>query len=174
MKIPTELALPPSDFEAALKLLVADQPPSHAPALKSDNQSGSDSERKLEELLRKMASKTASIATSLWRMRKRVEDPVARETKESLNKDEVRKLCRDIESISIALEEMGFSVRDRTGEQFDYGLPEKVIDAKPQTGITKERVAETLRPSVYWSTAYWKDTLVQKGEVIIHTPASNS
>lgn len=49
-------------------------------------------------------------------------------------------------------------------------MPEKVVDAKSQPGITKERVAETLRPTVTWTTEFWKNTMIQKGEVIINTP----
>ena len=65
---------------------------------------------------------------------------------------------------------MGLTIRDRTGQSFDYGMPEKVIDAKPQPGITKERVFETLRPTVTWTTNFWKEAMIQKGEVIIQTP----
>ena len=44
-------------------------------------------------------------------------------------------------------------VKDRTGEAFDYGLPEKVVTAQPQPGLTREIIIETIRPTIYWNDA---------------------
>ena len=105
-------------------------------------------------------------------MQKRVMDSATSEIRDTFDESDGRKLGRDIQSLLALLADMGITIRDRTGQSFDYGMPEKVIDAKPQPGITKERVAETLRPTVTWTTHFFKEAMIQKGEVIIQTPVA--
>ena len=57
-------------------------------------------------------------------------------------------------------------IKDHTGEIFDYGLPLNVVTTQPSPGITKERVLETLKPTIYW-----QEQMIQMGEVVIATPA---
>ena len=64
-----------------------------------------------------------------------------------------------------SLSGIGMEVKDRTGEAFDYGLPEKVLTAQPQPGLTREIIIETVRPTIYWNTQ-----IAQPGEVVIGTP----
>jgi hypothetical protein len=105
-----------------------------------------------------------SIATAVWRIRSRVEDSTG-ETKEDISKDDLKKMKRYLDTIFHSLSGVGIEIRDRTGEAFDYGLPEKVVTAQSQSGISKEQILETLRPTIYWS-----NQIVQQGEVVIATP----
>jgi len=102
------------------------------------------------------------IATQAWKLKVRMLDPATQEARE-----EHRKLYRHVESILDSLNEIGLQLRDRTNEAFDYGLPEKVIGTQPTPGITKERVIETIKPSIYW-----EQHLLQVGEVVVATPVS--
>lgn len=106
------------------------------------------------------ARSIAIIATNAWRAKGRMIDPTTGEVK-----DDLKRICRHIESILESLVEMGIEIKDRTGEPFDYGLPEKVITTQPKEGISKEHVLETIKPTVYW-----KAHIIQHGEVVIAAP----
>jgi hypothetical protein len=112
---------------------------------------------------------TITVATNAWRLRTRLIDRHSGEIKEDVSKEDVKKMARYIESIYEAFAEIGIEIKDRTGEAFDYGLPEKVVTAQPQEGLTRERIIETLRPTIYW-----KEKLAQQGEVTIATPIEAS
>ena len=111
----------------------------------------------------------AAVATNAWKLRARLVDGKSGEPRDDLKKEDIRKLARHVEAIFESLSQIELEVKDRTGEPFDYGLPEKVITTQPQPGLKKEQIIETLRPSIYWNKQ-----LVQQGEVVIATPASIS
>ncbi len=106
-----------------------------------------------------------SIATQSWRIRTRVLDSLTGEPKEELSRDEIKKVARYVESIYDCFKQIEIEIKDRTGEHFDYGLPEKVVTAIPQESLQKETVLETIRPTIYWN-----NQIAQQGEVIIATP----
>lgn len=106
-----------------------------------------------------------TIATNAWKMQGRVIDGQTKEPREEIKKDEVKKMIRHIEAIFEALLALGIEVRDRTGEAFDYGLPDKIVASSPQSGLTKELIVETIRPTIYC-----QNQLLQTGEVVIATP----
>jgi len=110
-----------------------------------------------------------SSATNIWRVRSRITVPETAETKQEISQDDLKKLSRYVDSIVESLVSIGIEIKDRTGEPFDYGLPEKVITAEPQAGISKEIVRETIRPTIYWG-----NQIVQQGEVVIATPIESS
>jgi hypothetical protein len=115
------------------------------------------------------AKATITVATNVWRLRTRLIDRHSGEVREDVSKEDVKKMARYIESIYEAFADIGIEIKDRTGEAFDYGLPEKVVTAQPQEGLTRERITETLRPTIYW-----KEKLAQQGEVVIATPIAAS
>jgi len=78
---------------------------------------------------------------------------------------ERKRLERNLESILVGLESFGVRVKDHTGEAYDYGQALKVVAAQPQDGIEREVVTETIRPTVYW-----REHIIQRGEVVIATP----
>lgn len=171
MKIPHELGLPSNaivlgDLQQLVRL-ISEQNNDTAKRKKGGSTAAAD---KTNDILLKLAQHLAALATTAWRMQRRIVDSETQEPKASLGEGDTRKLFRDLQTFLGTLADMGITIRDRAGEPFDYGMPEKVVDAKSQPGITKERVAETLRPTVTWTTEFWKNTMIQKGEVIINTP----
>jgi len=109
-----------------------------------------------------------AVVINIWRIKSRLIDPHSKESKDELAKEDVKKIIRYLESINDSFTQLGIEVIDRTGESFDYGLPEKVITAKPQEGIIKELVLETLRPTVKWKHQIFP------GEVEIATPLTKT
>ena len=104
----------------------------------------------------------ADLATACWRAKKRA-------GKAAEQHEELRRIVRDLDSAFDVLRAVGFDVKDYTGEAFDYGLPLKVITTQPVNGLQKERVIETIKPTIFW-----KEHIVQVGEVIIETPTDNN
>jgi hypothetical protein len=103
----------------------------------------------------------ADIATNAWKAQVRLKQWPADESSA-----ERRRLERNVDAIVLSLYEFGVRVKDHTGESYDYGQAIKVVAAQPQAGIEREVVIETIRPSVLWG-----EHLVQRGEVVIATPA---
>lgn len=120
---------------------------------------------KTEVLPERPAKVLLSIATNAWRIRTRLTDSTTREPREEMGTDDLKKVVRYLDSMFESLSGIGMEVKDRTGEAFDYGLPEKVVAAQPQAGLSKEIVLETLRPTIYFGRQ-----IAQQGEVVIGTP----
>jgi hypothetical protein len=107
------------------------------------------------------AKAVAEIATHAWKSQTKMTEPETKETK-----NEYKSVYRHIESILEGLKDMGVEIQDHTGAPFDYGLPLKVVTTQPTQGISKERVIETFKPTIYWH-----GQIIQMGEVVIATPA---
>jgi hypothetical protein len=103
----------------------------------------------------------ATIATNAWKAKTKMLDSATGEVR-----DDMKRVYRHIEGIMDSLEEMGIEVKDHTGDTFDYGLLLKVVTTQPTPGITKEKVIETIKPTVYCQ----KTSIIQRGEVVIATP----
>jgi hypothetical protein len=165
MKIPEELVLPSPDWPDAHELARE-----LAKQLSSHGQTGlGDAKIVVEVISPSLAKPILSLATSAWRLRGKVIDPLSNEINEDISKDDLKKMARYLEAIYAALAEIGIAIKDRRGEAFDYGLPEKVVAAEPQEGLSREQIVETVRPTIYWN-----EKLVQQGEVIIATPIETS
>lgn len=102
----------------------------------------------------------ADVATNAWKGQLRLATWPGEELPA-----ERKRLARNFESILSSLEGFGVRVKDHTGETYDYGQALKVVASQPQGGIAKEVVTETIRPTVYW-----RDQIIQRGEVVIATP----
>lgn len=162
MKPPPELKIPqpefPTGFELARDL---------AKSLAEENKAKAEKSQEIktvEVLPAAFAKEILAVVTNIWRLKLRLMDPHSKEQKEELGKEDVKKIVRYLESINDSFTQLGIEVIDRTGESFDYGLPEKVVTAKPQEGISKELVLETLRPTIKWKNHIFP------GEVEIATP----
>lgn len=103
----------------------------------------------------------ADIATNVWKAKAKMLDSSG-ETRE-----EMKRVYRHVEGVLESFKEIGLEVKDHTGDAFDYGLPLNVVTTQPTQGITKESVIETIKPTVYW-----QKQILQRGEVVIATPAS--
>lgn len=102
----------------------------------------------------------ADIATELWRLRDKMRQPG---TDQPLA--EMRRAYRSFESAWDALMEAGVTIEEHTNSLFVAGLSLRVLAFQPTPGIARETVIQTLRPSVYY-----KQQLIQAGEVIVGTP----
>jgi hypothetical protein len=103
----------------------------------------------------------AVIATNAWKAKARMLDPASGEVR-----DDMKRVYRHIEAIFQAFGDMGLEIKDHTGDPFDYGLPLHVVTTQPTPGLTTERVLETIKPTIYWQRQ-----VLQRGEVVIATPA---
>lgn len=104
----------------------------------------------------------ADVATSLWRLGRRLLDPAIAST------GALAMARRHFQAAWDALDSGGVSVQDHTGETFDPGLALRVV-AFETAAVDGERVIETIRPSVSW-----RGQLMQMGEVIVGTPEETS
>jgi hypothetical protein len=107
-----------------------------------------------------LVSLLVEVATNAWKGQLRL----AKWPGEELPAER-RRLERNFESILSSLEGFGVRVKDHTGEAYDYGQALKVVASQPQDGIAREVVTETIRPTVYW-----REHIIQRGEVVIATP----
>jgi len=104
----------------------------------------------------------AEVGTGLWRLRQKMLQPGTDKPLE-----EMRRAYRHFESVWDALARDGVKIYDHTGEDFDAGRSIKVLAYQPTTGLSRERVLETIKPTIYIN-----DDRVQMGEVIVGTPES--
>lgn len=102
----------------------------------------------------------SEAATCLFRAQKKVEGLGGKEAPEALVK-----FLRHVTGACDALKFNKVEVRDHTGERYVDGMALEVLAFQPRPGTDFEIVAETLRPSVYY-----KDVLIQRGQVIVATP----
>lgn len=103
----------------------------------------------------------ATIATNAWKAKSRLKDVESDEGGGVL-----KRINGDIERIwNVLVEDLGLEIKDHTGKDFDYGMALKVVTTQPTAGINKERVIETIKPTIYW-----KNKIIQIGEVVVATP----
>ncbi len=105
----------------------------------------------------------ADVGTGLWRLRQKMQKPG---TNQPL--DEMRKAFRHLESVWDALAQSGVEIHDYSDRPFDQGLSLKVIAYQPTPGLARQRIIETIKPSIYLGTE-----MIQMGEVIVGTPAES-
>jgi hypothetical protein len=103
-----------------------------------------------------------AIGTRLWRLR----SEMMRQAEDS-RAAALRSAYRHLDALWEQLTEAGIEVRDHTGEAVPksgiYLL--KTIAHQPVSGISHQRVIETLKPTIYFN-----ERLIQVGEVIVGTP----
>lgn len=105
-------------------------------------------------------SALASLATGLWRARRRTLAPGTDEPRA-----EMRPVFRHLQSMWDTLAAAGVAIQDHDGQPFESGLALEVLTFQPTPGLRGEAVVETVRPSVYA-----RDRVVQRGQVIVGTP----
>jgi hypothetical protein len=102
----------------------------------------------------------ADVGTGLWRLRQKMVKPG---TTQPL--DEMRRPYRHLESVWDALTQAGAEIQDHTDKPFDPGMSLKVVSFQPTPGLGRERVIETIKPTIYF-----KGKAIQMGEVIVGRP----
>lgn len=102
----------------------------------------------------------AELCTGLFRLRQKLLDPQTGRPLEA-----TRRAYRHLESAWDALAREGVEILDHTDAPFDSGLALRVLAYQPTPGALRERVIETVKPSVYY-----RGRPLQLGEVIVATP----
>ncbi len=103
----------------------------------------------------------ASIATNAWKARTRLKNSRTGEDSGVLNR-----LNIDLDKIwDVLVDELKMEIIDHTGNDFDYGMVLRVVTTQPMAGIKKERVIQTLKPTINW-----RSKNIQIGEVVIAEP----
>jgi len=102
----------------------------------------------------------ADVGTGLWRLKQKMIRPG---TDQPL--DEMRRAYRHLESVWDALSQAGTEIQDHTESPFDPGMAIKVIAYQPTPGLNREKVIETIKPTIYH-----KGKAIQMGEVIVGRP----
>lgn len=102
----------------------------------------------------------SKLGTGLWRIRKSIIPEGGSEPAE-----ENRRVFRHLESVWDALSDQGVEIRDHTGEKIMGGEALKIISFQPTPGLVRDQVIETIRPTIYY-----KEKMIQIGEVIVGKP----
>jgi hypothetical protein len=102
----------------------------------------------------------ADIGTGLWRLKQKMVRPG---TDHPL--DEMKRAYRHLESVWDAMAQAGTEIQDHTDRPFDPGQAIKVIAYQPTPGLSREKVIETVKPTIYH-----KGRIIQMGEVIVGQP----
>jgi len=100
------------------------------------------------------------IANNAWRATTKMTDAFSGEVKE-----EFKGIAKPIEGILRGLRELGFEIKDHTDAPYDEGQCLKVIVSEPTFGISKPKVKETYKPTVYF-----KSNILQHGEIVVAVP----
>ncbi len=101
----------------------------------------------------------ADIATNAWKAREKMLD------EKGEPREETKRSYRHVDAVLRRLQDMEIRIVSHDHEIFDYGMPLKVIATQPTPGLARDTIIETLRPTVYW-----RQEMLQMGEVIVGTP----
>ena len=119
---------------------------------------------KYETQINKHLRLLADIANGLWRLKNKMVD---KKTSEPL--DEMQKAFRHFESVWDAMKSAGININEHEkNSPFDSGLALNVLSFQPMSGLKKEVIIETIKPSIFY-----KDRSIQTGQVIVGTPVTS-
>ena len=79
----------------------------------------------------------------------------------------MRRVYRHLESMWDAFGDSGIKIQDHDGEAVPEGgiYALNVIAFQPTAGLERQQVIETIKPTIYY-----KERMIQRGEVIVGTP----
>jgi hypothetical protein len=119
-----------------------------------------------EEELTQLVRKLVQLADLHWRLGALVIDTETGDAKDTVESADLRKIARSLNSMDEIFKSVGLTVFDRSGQDFNHGLPETVITEEARAGISRDRVLRTIRPTIMWN-----HQMVQRGEIDIAVPA---
>ena len=105
------------------------------------------------------AALLADLATGLWRLRQRFLDEAGQP------QGALRRPLRDVDMLLSRLREEEIEIQDHTGQAYDPSLSLRVAAFQPMAGVERDRIVETLKPTVYH-----RQQRIQVGEVIVAIP----
>lgn len=106
----------------------------------------------------------ADLGTGLWRLRQRMLEPGTERPLE-----EMRRAFRHVESLMDVAGGIGLEIQNHTGAAYHSGMRLQVLAFQPTPGVHREKVGETVKPTIYLN-----GTMIQMGEVIVATPEVQS
>jgi hypothetical protein len=112
------------------------------------------SQRDVDKLL-------AQVATELWRLRRKLE--LLDNTQPP---GELRAILRPFQAAWDSIIQSGVEIDGHANEPYDGGMAVEVLAFQPCPELTRERVIETLRPTIYRN-----GQIIQLGQVIVGQPA---
>jgi hypothetical protein len=107
--------------------------------------------------------KVRDIGTYLWRLRQKMVKPGTNQPLDGL-----QKTFYHLESLWDVFAQVGLDIQDHTNQPFDPGMAIKVVCYQPMSELDRERVIETIKP-----TLYLQGKQIQMGEVIVGRPEQN-
>jgi hypothetical protein len=107
-----------------------------------------------------IAALFANIGTGLWRIRQKMTRPGT-----SKPLDGMERPYRHFESVWDVVKQAGVEIRDYGDEPFVSGMSLNVVAFQPMPGLERERILETIKPTVYY-----KGKPIQMGDVVVGTP----
>lgn len=131
-----------------------------SPVKSTDGSRSKTSIQKVEALPNSIVQALSTIATNAWRAKNKMLDAETGEVK-----DEMKRVYRHVEALFDALNQIGIEVRDMQGRPYDSGMALKVVCFEPTPGLYKEKITETIKPTIAR-----RGQLIQIGEVIVGTP----
>jgi hypothetical protein len=136
-----------------------------SPASLPDANARSEDEAAEGNLAAELIKLLADVGTGLWRLRSKMLPAGAKQPSE-----ENRRSYKQLESILDTLKQAGVQIRDHSGEAVPRGgiYTLKALAYEPTSGLKREQVIETIKPTIYF-----KDRVIQIGEVIIGTPEAS-
>jgi len=146
----------PQEFRiSASKYLGLSEPLEALADLAERTSTSSQTTSKKEEELLDMA---VDVGTLVWRIQHRLA------ATGELSKP-LQRLSRDVERTWDALTQGGIEIKDHTGGDYEGGMALRVITSQPVSGLARRQIIETLKPTIYY-----RDRIIQMGEVIIGIP----
>lgn len=100
-----------------------------------------------------------------WRMEKRIDQLVKMD---ELGEDNHKKISRFFYNAQDLIEANNLRVSDHTNELNTGGEAYMVVAYQPEEELTEEKVVETIKPTIYF-----KDKILQRGEVIVGQPSES-
>jgi hypothetical protein len=104
----------------------------------------------------------ADVVTQLWRA-----ETALRRLGDTGVPAPVRHARRHLETAFDALADAGVEVQTHDGDPFDSGQSIVAVAFEPDAGVDRERVTQTIRPTIYR-----RGHLIQHGQVAVATPAA--
>src|SRR5579859_2703113 len=101
-----------------------------------------------------------ALATELFRLRQKMLKHGTAEPRE-----EVRRAWRHVETMGDLFKQAGYEIQDHSGRRFEIGLDLSVVAYQPTSGIDRETIIETVRPSIYL-----RGVQIQRGEAVVGNP----
>jgi len=102
----------------------------------------------------------AEIGTGLWRLKQKMVQPGT-----DLPQEGMERAYRHFETVWDILRQRGVEVQDHTGDRYDAGMSINVLASQPMADLKREKIIDTLRPTIYYHKK-----LLQMGEVIVGVP----